>query len=264
MKSAISSYFIGDIEGFTPQIARLLCQMNYARETTLQMVRGLTIEELDSLPDPTGNSIGMLLEHFVAVEIGYQAITYGNGDWTAALGERWQAGGDLGELGREKIKGNSLSYYLDNLRATREKTITEFRNRNDTWLEEPIEFWGTTGNRAFAWFHVFEDEINHRGQIRLIAKQLPRFQNRGMMGINPAAANKDGTGFTLLEVREGGPAALAGIQTGDIVLEFDGIDTTTMLFDEIPVVNQAGVTSIFKVQRGAEILEVSVTRIAPR
>jgi uncharacterized damage-inducible protein DinB len=259
-----SPYFIGNREGFSPQIARLIGMMNYARETTLQAVQGLSIEELDLLPDPNGNSIGMLLEHFAAVEIGYAAHTFDNNeDWDAALGERWQAGGDLGALGREKIHGNPLSYYFDNLRIIREKTLAEFAKRNDTWLEEPIPFWGSTGNRYFAWFHVFEDEINHRGQIRLIAKHIPRLQNRGMLGLNPVAANADGTGMKLEGVSENRPAALAGLQVGDVILEMDGLNTSTMPFFEIPFANSVGVTSIFKVQRGSDILEFSVTRVAP-
>jgi hypothetical protein len=260
-----SPYFIGDRAGFTPQIGRLIGMMNYARETTLQMVQGLTTAELDLLPDPDGNSIGMLLEHFVAVEIGYAASTFDNNqDWDAALGERWQAGGDLGALGREKIRGNSLSYYLENLRVTREKTLAEFAKRDDIWLEEPIAFWGTIGNRYFAWFHVFEDEVNHRGQIRLLVKHIPRLQNRGMLGMSPVAAHADGTGMKLERVSENRPAALAGLQAGDIILEMDGLDLTTLPFMEIPFMNQVGVTSVFKVQRDSQLLEFSVTRVTPQ
>lgn len=260
-----SPYLIGNRAGFTPQISRLTVMMDYARQTTLEMVQGLTTKELDLLPDPTGNSIGMLLEHFVAVEIGYQAMTFENNeDWDAVLGERWQPGGDLGELGREKIKGNSLLYYLENLETTRAKTYSEFKKRNDTWLEEPIPFWGSTGNRYFAWFHVFEDEINHRGQIRLLHKHIPRYANRGMMGLHTAAANlEDGTGFVVTEVVPNAPAALAGAQNGDVILEFDGLDTRNMAYVEIPIVNQVGVSSIFKVKRGTELLEYKVTRVKP-
>ncbi len=260
-----SPYFIGNREGFTPQIARLLGMMDYARETTLQTVQGLTPDELDLLPDPDGNSIGMLLEHLVAVEMFYYAFTfYGNEDWDGILTERWLPGGDLGTLGREKIRGNRLSYYLENLRVTREKTLAEFAKRDDTWLEEAIPFWGTTGNRYFAWFHVFEDEINHRGQMRLIAKHIPRLQNRGMLGLNPVAANNDGTGMKLDGVSENRPAALAGLQAGDIILEMDGLPLSTMPFLEIPFANSIGATSVFKVQRGSDILEFRVTRVKPQ
>ncbi len=260
-----SPYFIGNREGFTPQISRLIGMMNYARETTLQTVQGLTIAELDLLPDPNGNSIGMLLEHMVSVEFYYQAFTFNEDqDWQAVLPQRSLWVGELGTLGREKIKGHKLRYYLENLRLTREKTLAEFAKRDDTWLEEAVPFWGTTGNRYFSWFHVFEDEINHRGQMRLIAKHIPRLQNRGQLGIQPIAANADGTGMKLESVPENLPAALAGLQAQDLILEMDGLNCSTMPFIEIPFANSVGVTSLFKVQRGAEILEVSVTRAKPQ
>lgn len=139
--------FIGDRDGFTPQIARLIGMMDYARYTTLQMVQGMSVEELDFIPEPYGNSVGMLLEHFVAVERVYQHISLGHPDPDAALGERWLPGLDLGALGRENIKGHSISDYLRNLAEARAETLELFRTKDDAWLEEPLPFWGQTGNR---------------------------------------------------------------------------------------------------------------------
>jgi hypothetical protein len=45
-------YLIGDISGFTPQIARLVFMMNYVRHTTLSAIEGLTVNEPDDLSDP--------------------------------------------------------------------------------------------------------------------------------------------------------------------------------------------------------------------
>ena len=260
--STITPYMVTpDHPGFTPNISRLVSMMNYARQTTLQMAQGLTVEELDHLPDPKGNSIGMLLEHICAVEVGYQGETYGKG-WDKAIGKRWKAGADLGDLGREKIRGHSLRYYLENLKTVRAATYAEFAKRDDVWLEEPIPGWGSTINRFFQWFHVLEDEINHRGQIRLIWKQFPRFQNPGMLGAGFAAANSEGLGMRVTRVYPESPAAMAGLQVGDVVTEFDRLNTREMLYEEIPFVQPVGVSSRFKVQRGEETLEVTVTRVA--
>ena len=96
-----SLFFIGDRPGFTPQISKLVSMMNYARVTTLDMVRGASVADLDYLVAPDANSLGMLLEHMVAVEVVYQGFTFdGNDDWDAVLGERWAAGGQLGALGQ--------------------------------------------------------------------------------------------------------------------------------------------------------------------
>lgn len=45
----------------------------------------------------------------------------------------------------------------------------------DEWLDRQSSFgWDHPANHYFKWFHVFEDELNHRGQIRLIVKELKK------------------------------------------------------------------------------------------
>ncbi|RCX21438.1 hypothetical protein DFP94_102191 [Fontibacillus phaseoli] len=84
----------------------------------------------------------------------------------------WGAALNLGAEGREKIKGNDLNYYLEKLDTVRNRTFDLFKTINDEWLYQEEEFWhGKQANRYFMWFHVFEDEINHRGQIRIIKKR---------------------------------------------------------------------------------------------
>ena len=42
----------------------------------------------------------------------------------------------------------------------------------DAWLDAQTPFWGgKPANNYFKWFHVFEDELNHRGQIRWLRKR---------------------------------------------------------------------------------------------
>jgi len=88
-------FLIGDLPGFTPQIARLVSMMNYARSVTLQAVAGLGVEELDYLHDAQSNSIGALLSHIAAAEVGYQAATFGARDLSAEERLQWGAALDL-------------------------------------------------------------------------------------------------------------------------------------------------------------------------
>ncbi len=67
---------ITEVPGFTPQIACLVSMMNYVRSTTLSAVAGLGVDELDYLHDSQSNSIGALLLHIAAAEVGYQAATF--------------------------------------------------------------------------------------------------------------------------------------------------------------------------------------------
>ncbi|WP_442600661.1 DinB family protein [Paenibacillus sp. KN14-4R] len=166
---------IKDIPGYPPQISRLLSMMNYARYTTLKAVEYLTVEQLDYLVDPESNSIGALLLHFAAVEYAYQVTTFEKRDLNEEEEKIWGAALELGAVGREQIKGNDLQYYLNKLNEVREQTYKLFLTVDDEWLHTETEFWyGKQANIYFMWFHVFEDEINHRGQIRMIRKKLPK------------------------------------------------------------------------------------------
>ncbi|MNW49147.1 DinB superfamily protein [compost metagenome] len=147
--------------------------MNYARHTTLETTENLTVDQLDFLLDSESNSIGALLMHFAAVEYAYQVGTFEKRELNDEEMLIWGAALELGEEGRRKIRGNNLNYYLDKLNEVRNRTYEFFRTVNDDWLYQEEEFWyQKQANHYFMWFHVFEDEINHRGQIRMIKKRL--------------------------------------------------------------------------------------------
>jgi uncharacterized damage-inducible protein DinB len=147
--------------------------MNYARYITLDTIEGLNRNELDHLIDGESNSIGALLMHMAAVEYDYQTIIFEKRDLTEEESDKWKAGLELGEIGRSEIKGNDLEYYIKILDDIRKRTLGHLKEKNDEWLYEEFAFWGgAPSNNYFIWFHVFEDEINHRGQISWIKKRL--------------------------------------------------------------------------------------------
>jgi uncharacterized damage-inducible protein DinB len=168
-------FLIGDIPGFTPQIARLVSMMNYARSTTLQAVAGLGVDELDYQHDSQSNSIGALLLHIAAAEAGYQAATFHRRDLTAEETQQWGAAIELGDRARHEIRGHGLNHYLERLEKVRAKTLTELGRRDDRWLEEETSLTaGPKVNNYFKWFHVMGHEINHRGQIRWLRSRVGR------------------------------------------------------------------------------------------
>jgi uncharacterized damage-inducible protein DinB len=171
-RAHVAQYCILPLPGYAPTIGRLVAMLSYARQTTLDAVEGLTREQLDHLQDERRNSIGAPLAHIAAVERGYQLVTFEAREPTAAENDAWSAALKLGNKGRREIRGHELQFYVDELRRTRESTLTPLAGRDDAWLEAPLRI-APALNAHWAWFHVAEDEINHRGQIRWLRARQP-------------------------------------------------------------------------------------------
>jgi uncharacterized damage-inducible protein DinB len=159
------------LSGFTPTIGRLVAMLTYARQTTLAAVNGLAREQLDHLHDARSNSIGALLAHVATVERVYQVITFEEREPSASETAAWSAALTLGDEGRREIRGRELQFYTDELMRAREATLAALAQRDDTWLEAPLRI-APELNAHWAWFHVAEDEISHRGQIRWLRGRL--------------------------------------------------------------------------------------------
>jgi Protein of unknown function (DUF664) len=168
---------IGPKEGFSPQVGTLVSMMNWMRSVVLRPVQNMTMEQLDFLFDQNSNTIGAMLLHLAATEKYYQLNTFDDmkwGSWDESIKKQWNAPMNLGDEGRKKIKGNKLEYYLDILKEVREKSLTEFKKRDDAWLLKADTSWGWgPTNNYCKWFHVVEHESNHNGQIKWIKSRLP-------------------------------------------------------------------------------------------
>ena len=175
MHNSSDHFLIGAAQGYSPAIADLVSMMNYARATTLQTVAGLSVAQLDHLHDAESNSIGTLLFHMAAAETVYSIITFLGREPTKEDLAAWDVALNMGAPAREQIRGNDQAFYLDKLAEVRRNTLREFAVRDDAWLRTQVEFRpGQPANYFFMWFHVCEDEINHRGQIRWLRKRLPK------------------------------------------------------------------------------------------
>jgi len=147
--------------------------LTYARSTTLAAVDGLTVEQLDNLHDAGSNSIGALLAHVAAVERSYQVLTFEDRLLSAQENGQLSTALKLGDEGRRSLRGYPLEHYLSELSAVRDETLKSLAARDDEWLERSV-IQAPRINAHWAWFHVAEDEINHRGQIRWLRARLPK------------------------------------------------------------------------------------------
>lgn len=164
---------VGDRPGYTPGVARLVAMMNYVRHTTLQDVQGLTTVQLDHLHDAESNSIGALLHHIASVEFYYGLTTLEGRQPTAAQEREWLPALELGDAGRRELRGRPLDFYVDLLGRVRAHTLEGLAARDDAWLDAEQRWGDRRVNPHWMWFHVFEDELSHRGQIRWLKRRLP-------------------------------------------------------------------------------------------
>ena len=145
--------------------------LRYARQTTLDAVAGLSMAELDHLHDDSSNSIGALLAHIEAVERGYYCVTFEDRTFSAEEQAAWEPALTLGAEGRRLLRDKPLEHYVQQLSDARRLTLEALAARDDDWLERSLPA-APAMNAHFALFHVAEDEINHRGQIRWLRARL--------------------------------------------------------------------------------------------
>lgn len=167
---------IGPKKGYTPQVGTLVSMMNWMRDVVLSPVRGMSVKDLDYIHDDNSNSIGGMLLHLAATEKYYQLNTFENltwGSWDNKISAEWDTPMNLGERGRQMIKGNPLEYYLEKLSEVREYSLKVLASRDDDWLLSVDENWGWgPTNNYCKWFHVVEHESNHNGQIKYISSRI--------------------------------------------------------------------------------------------
>lgn len=166
-----TSYLIGPRDGFSPQMGTLVSMLENLSKRVEQEVKNLSLHETDWLLDDNANSIGALVMHLAATEVYYQAYSFEDRTYNQAESEFWTPAMDLGDAGRETIKGKEISYYLNLWKEARKKTLEELQKRDDAWLQQ--ERPGSGVNNFFYWFHVMEHQSSHLGQILMLKKRIP-------------------------------------------------------------------------------------------
>lgn len=164
---------------YTPQIGVLVEMLTYTRLTTLQGVEGLDKQDLDTTYDDFPHSIAMLLGHLAAVERAYQSISFENLDPFAGdvpAYNRYLGAMTFGEHGLP-VRGFHLKELLSELTEVRAETLRQLAQRDDAWLAQRLSLPEMTDmNHHWVWFHIMEEELSDRGQIRLLRQAITRAQ----------------------------------------------------------------------------------------
>lgn len=161
---------LGPRPGYSPQIGTLVSEMTWMRGAVLRSAQGLTQDQLDFLLDNKANRIGALLLHLAATERLYQLNTFDRIRMQdlqkTGKFQEWDVAMELGKPARKAIKGHNLNYYLDRLHEVRERTLAEFRKRDDAWFMTIDKSWGWgPTNNLCKWFHVCEHESHRNGAV---------------------------------------------------------------------------------------------------
>jgi Protein of unknown function (DUF664) len=163
--------------GYSPHIGVLVSTLARCREKTITWLQDLTIKQLDYLWDENANTIGALLLHLAGLEVVYQELSFKGAiiDNNPELMRKWGVALALDEPARQQIRGYPIDYYLSEFHAVRAVTLQQFRHYDDDWLwqEVPFPWRDFTVNNYWMWYHVYEDEINHRGEINWLKSRIP-------------------------------------------------------------------------------------------
>jgi hypothetical protein len=165
---------IPDQVNYTPAIGHLVAQMHFTRDKTAEVVRHLTMDQLDFNFDRISNSIGTLLKHIAANERYFQIRQFEQRSWGPNELDFW---GDAlqGQLYLRRIHGRDSRFYLELLEKVRMTTLEALRHLGDDWLmtNSVSRRSGSKKNNYFCLFHLLEDEISHLGQIKMTINRFP-------------------------------------------------------------------------------------------
>lgn len=165
---------IAPVTGYSPHMGVLIDTLQCCRSKTIEWIQDLTIYQLDFLYDDRANSIGALLLHLCALEVAVQEYTfYGipleNPEWQ----QKWGTAMYLGDRARREIRGHPVQYYMEKLDETRSQTLNHMQQYGDEWLWRESPWFRRLANNYWMWYHVYEDEINHRGEISWLKSRIP-------------------------------------------------------------------------------------------
>lgn len=148
------------------------------KSRVVRSVKDFNLKETDFLLDENSNRFGAMILHLAATEMFYQQATFYNSELGEEVGKEWVVALNLGDEGREQLKGQPISYYLKKWDEVRAKTKEVLKTKDDAWLFEKRDDWGNVDyNYYWAWYHVMEHQANHLGQFIILKKEMKKRLN---------------------------------------------------------------------------------------
>ncbi|WP_420571862.1 DinB family protein [Kordia sp.] len=159
---------------YSLQIGLIVSEVSDVRNDTMNLVKNLSPEELDTVFGEFNNSIGTLLFHFSALELKFQCNYLFKRRITDEEYDTYKIG--LPPLISDGlVHGNDLDFYMQELHTMRTKTLEALKTLNDDWLYENV--YARDGrllgnNHYFLKHYLMHDELCHQGQIKIMLKTI--------------------------------------------------------------------------------------------
>jgi uncharacterized damage-inducible protein DinB len=149
-----------------------LGMLSKTRETTLQKINNIRVEELDWQCRPGWNTIGALLSHTIALEHYFRIEFVEGRKLTKEEVEKWLPALDLGQHVPRLIRLLPIEFYHTGFAESRRLFLESFKSIDFDSFTRRIEGYDPQEGCNMAWvlYHMIEDEIRHCGQIALLRK----------------------------------------------------------------------------------------------
>lgn len=165
------------VEGCDPIVGAALWVMQDCRRRTLRELESVRDEWLDAVPPMGHNTLGTILYHMAAAEVGWLYDDLLKKPFPPDLKALFPTD-DRDEQGMlARLKGSPLSAYLDRLAIAREHFISEYKAMSveDFRRLREITYWtGETHwlTAEFILYHLVNHDAEHRGEITMIREHF--------------------------------------------------------------------------------------------
>lgn len=160
------------LEGYEPEIGRLLWQLEVTRERTKERLVGLEPAVLDHQL-PNENTIGTLLYHIANVEFDWLYVEVLQAEELPPEVEelmRFPMRDERGWL--TMVSGRSLEEHLHVLNRIRQYLLVAYQQMDLADFRRPRHFEAYEVTPEWVVHHLIQHETEHRGQIMTIRTQV--------------------------------------------------------------------------------------------